>query len=88
MNMAPFNRPFSNSCKISPFSPEAVITKHRPEKNLSSNGTKCVSTLFHGKLEFACETHQSSGLQYSLGLWLTPSFVGVNIILVGQRRFV
>jgi hypothetical protein len=38
--------------------------------------------------EVPCQAHQSSGLQYSLGLWLTPSFVWVKIILVGQRRFV
>lgn len=33
-------------------------------------------------------TYQSSGLQYSSGLWLTPSLVTAKTMLVGHRRFV
>lgn len=38
--------------------------------------------------ERKAKTYQSSGEQYSTGLWLMPDLVGVKIMLVGTRKLV
>lgn len=78
----------TDSCSL-PFNPYLVARTLSYRKTAPSN-TLAPSALKRLALSLKQQriTYQSSGEQYSVGLWLIPDLVGVKIILVGHTRLV